>query len=280
MDSIDDAGIPTNEEIERALRRAWFPVARVADLGEPRRVELLGETLAVYLTDDGAPHVVARSLRASRRVAVRRPRGGRPHRLPLPRLAVARRTTDAASTSRRSAKARDIPSKAVAARLPRAGNAGGSSGAASTSRRSLPAPPALDGIDWTHAPGRPMTLSAGPRAATENFRDVAHFPFVHQEHHGPPARGGGAAGGRAPGHRGVPHARVQRERRRRGNVAGADEFSYHAIAPSFVCLRMQHDERRRRYSSTRRRRTRRPPTRAARRRRFSGSRGHAWTTPR
>jgi phenylpropionate dioxygenase-like ring-hydroxylating dioxygenase large terminal subunit len=25
-----------------------------------------------------------------------------------------------------------------------------------------------------------MSVAAGPRAATENFRDVAHFPFVHR----------------------------------------------------------------------------------------------------
>ena len=52
-----DEPFPTDLEIEKALRRAWFPVARVADLDEPRRVELLGETLVAYLTDDGEPRV-------------------------------------------------------------------------------------------------------------------------------------------------------------------------------------------------------------------------------
>jgi phenylpropionate dioxygenase-like ring-hydroxylating dioxygenase large terminal subunit len=49
--------VPTDVEIERALRRAWFPVARVGDLHQPRRVHLLGETLVVYLTDDKEPRI-------------------------------------------------------------------------------------------------------------------------------------------------------------------------------------------------------------------------------
>jgi phenylpropionate dioxygenase-like ring-hydroxylating dioxygenase large terminal subunit len=44
----------------------------------------------------------------------------------------------------------------------------------------LPLPEALRGVEWTHGTGRPMSVAAGPRAATENFRDVAHFPFVHR----------------------------------------------------------------------------------------------------
>jgi phenylpropionate dioxygenase-like ring-hydroxylating dioxygenase large terminal subunit len=50
---------PTDVEIECALRRAWFPVARVNDLHEPRRVALLGERLVVYLTDRNEPRVAS-----------------------------------------------------------------------------------------------------------------------------------------------------------------------------------------------------------------------------
>jgi phenylpropionate dioxygenase-like ring-hydroxylating dioxygenase large terminal subunit len=104
----------------------------------------------------------------------------------------------------------------------------------------LPSPAELDGVEWTHGTGRPMSVAAGPRAATENFRDVAHFPFVHRS---------------TMGH--LPHVieplRVERRGRevfltRVYEASGGDEgmwqermtFSYHAIAPCFVCLAMEH----------------------------------------
>jgi hypothetical protein len=39
--------------------------------------------------------------------------------------------------------------------------------------------PELDGIKWIYSAGKPLPQSVGIRAATENFRDIAHFPFVH-----------------------------------------------------------------------------------------------------
>ena len=52
--------VPSSEEVSRALRRCWQPVARVQDLEHgPQRAVLLGEALAVFLTESGAPAVVA-----------------------------------------------------------------------------------------------------------------------------------------------------------------------------------------------------------------------------
>jgi phenylpropionate dioxygenase-like ring-hydroxylating dioxygenase large terminal subunit len=153
-----DEHLPTDVEIERALRRAWFPVARAGDLHQPRRVDLLGETLVAYLTDRKAPRVAAD--RCAHRGA------------------------------------------------------------------SL-------------ADGR--VEGDGPRAATENFRDVAHSPFGHRS---------------TMGH--IPEVVEPLAVERRGaevfltrvyNASGGDEglwqeqmtFSYHAVAPCFVCLRIEHE---------------------------------------
>ena len=51
---------PSSEEVSLALRRCWQPVARVEDLRDgPQRAVLLGEALAVFLTESGEPAVVA-----------------------------------------------------------------------------------------------------------------------------------------------------------------------------------------------------------------------------
>ena len=105
----------------------------------------------------------------------------------------------------------------------------------------LPLPEALRGVEWTHGTGRPMSVAAGPRAATENFGDVAHFPFVHRS---------------TMGH--IPQVVEPLDVERRGtevfltrvyNASGGNEgmwqqrmtFSYHAVAPCFVCLRIEHE---------------------------------------
>src|SRR5262249_53437015 len=51
---------PDAEAVNRALRRCWQPVATIEELKEgPRRAVLLGEALAVFVTEGGSPAVVA-----------------------------------------------------------------------------------------------------------------------------------------------------------------------------------------------------------------------------
>src|SRR3954454_4074220 len=50
---------------EKAMRRSWFPVARITDLGTPQRTTLLGEKLVVYR--NGAGTVTVRSRRCPHR---------------------------------------------------------------------------------------------------------------------------------------------------------------------------------------------------------------------
>ena len=51
---------PSSEDVALALRHCWQPVARLEDLEDgPQRAVLLGEALAVFLTESGEPAVVA-----------------------------------------------------------------------------------------------------------------------------------------------------------------------------------------------------------------------------
>lgn len=49
----------------------------------------------------------------------------------------------------------------------------------------LPDPPEIAGLDLQWRAGEPMEVGCGFMAATENFRDMAHFPFVHEPSMGP-----------------------------------------------------------------------------------------------
>ena len=241
MDNGDHARIPTDEEIERALRRAWFPVARVQDLGRPRRVRLLGETLAVFLEASGTPRVTAD--RCAHRGASLADGHVDGDRIVCPYHGWQWRGEDGRC-----------------AHIPSLGEDGGIPPRAAVSAYRaeerwglvwccldepavpLAAPYALEGLVWSHAPGRPLPVAAGLRAATENFRDVAHFPFVHQSTMGHlptvieplnvEQRGAEVRLTRDYNASGGDHAGMWQERM---------TFSYHAIAPGFVCLRMDHE---------------------------------------
>jgi nitrite reductase/ring-hydroxylating ferredoxin subunit len=240
MDNGDHARIPTDGEIERALRSAWFPVARVADFGQPRRVRLLGETLAVFLDASGAPRVTADQCgHRGASLADGQVEGDR--------IVCAYHGWQWRGEDGRCAH---IPSLGEDAGIPPRASIAAYRAAErwglvwcclDEPAVPLPAPEALDGLDWRHAPGRPLPVAAGLRAATENFRDVAHFPFVHRS---------------TMGH--LPKVIEPLEVKRRGSevllsrdysASGGDHagmwqermtFSYHAIAPGFVCLRMDH----------------------------------------
>lgn len=240
MNSLDDARIPTNEEIGRALRRAWFPVARVSDLGEPRRVELLGETLAVYLSADGMPRVVAD--RCGHRGASLSGGHVDGDRIVCPYHGWQWRGVDGRCMHIPSLGERaDIPPRAAVAAHHAQERWGLIWCCLDEPMLPLPAPDELEGVAWSYAPGRPMSVSAGIRAATENFRDVAHFPFVHSSTMGHLPT---VVEPLAVQRRGT-EVLLTREYSASGGDGGMWQermtFSYHAIAPSFVCLRMQHE---------------------------------------
>jgi phenylpropionate dioxygenase-like ring-hydroxylating dioxygenase large terminal subunit len=231
---------PTDVEIECALRRAWFPVARVNDLHEPRRVALLGETLVVYLTDRNEPRVA--SDRCAHRGASLADGHVAGDRIVCPYHGWQWRGDDGKCMHIPSlGETAGIPPKAVIATHHAEERWGLVWCCLDDPAVELPSPEVLEGVEWTHGTGRPMSVAAGPRAATENFRDVAHFPFVH---------------GSTMGH--IPRVVEPLDVERRGtevfltrvyNASGGNEgmwqqrmtFSYHAVAPCFVCLRIEHE---------------------------------------
>ena len=238
--SAGDDTLPTDEEIERALRRAWFPVARRCDLEQPQRVNLLGETLVAYLTSDGEPRVVAD--RCAHRGASLSDGHVEGDEIVCPYHGWQWDGVDGQCVHIPSlGEGAAIPPRAVIAARRAQEQWGLIWCCLDEPAVGLPAPAALDGVEWTHGPGRPMRISAGIRAATENFRDVAHFPFVH--------RG-------TMGHLPQVVEPLNVERRdsevfltREYSATGGDgglwqegmTFSYHAIAPAFVCLRIAHE---------------------------------------
>ena len=262
-------------DLRRALRHQWFPVARAVDLDRPVEATLLGERLVVFRTASG------RAARAAARAAPprRQPGQGRGARrragLPVPRLAVRRRG--------RSLRARPVarpggrqahPATPRASRPTPRPSTGATSGRASTSRSagcpSRPSSPTSTSASGSRA--RRCTPPSGWPPTTENFRDVAHFPFVHR----------GTMGE-------VPHVVEPLDVRRDGlevwmdrEVRAHDEASiwsddgdaamrYHTIAPGVSII--LYDVRARRASRAVRRRRRRPGPSSAR---SSG----AWPTTR
>ncbi len=178
-------GAPSSEEVSRALRRCWQPVARVQDLESgPRRVVLLGEALAVFLTESGRPAVV--SDRCAHRGASLSMGEVKGEGIQCPYHGWEWDGGD--GTCQR------IPSLANQDQIP--------------PRARIPAFPVREewGLVWTAleeplgepptvpwfepAPGRwkhgtPFELPVGLGVMIENFRDVAHFAFVHRDTFGP-----------------------------------------------------------------------------------------------
>jgi phenylpropionate dioxygenase-like ring-hydroxylating dioxygenase large terminal subunit len=234
--------LPSDHEIEAALRRAWFPVARRSELTSPRRVSLLGETLAVYLTETGEPQVVQD--RCAHRGASLSMGNVNGERIACPYHGwewngATGRCEHIPSLS----DGAGIPPRAIIASYRTAECWGLVWCCLDEPAMDLPDPEELVDLRWTYGQGRPMRVAAGIRNATENFRDVAHFPFVHERTMGT-----------------MPHAveplRVARDgttvrlERSYGASGGQESmwqegmrFSYHAMAPAFVCLVMDHDGR-------------------------------------
>jgi phenylpropionate dioxygenase-like ring-hydroxylating dioxygenase large terminal subunit len=220
-----------------ALRRGWFPVARAVDLDRPRQVTLLGRRLVVFRTAQGQPCVLAdRCLH----------RGGALHlgavideSIECPYHGWRWRGSDGRCVY--------IPSNGSAAPIPKAALI---SAFPVVERFALiwtcvgdplagpPELPELDSLGMTYLAGEPVEVSAGILAAMENFRDVAHFPFVHRATMGQ-----------------VPHAVARFDVRREGHQTwmtrsysaahGEAElfrdvenltFNYHARAPAIATV--------------------------------------------
>jgi phenylpropionate dioxygenase-like ring-hydroxylating dioxygenase large terminal subunit len=171
---------PSSEEVCLALRRCWQPVARVQDLaGGPRREILLGEALAVFLTESGRPAVIAdRCAHRGASLAIGEVTG---ESIQCPYHGWQWAGENGACTG--------IPSLADQSQIPpgarvRAFPAREQWGLVWTVlEEPIGDPPSVPWFDpetwqWDH--GTPFELPVGLGLMIENFRDVAHFSFVHR----------------------------------------------------------------------------------------------------
>ncbi|WP_321844293.1 Rieske 2Fe-2S domain-containing protein [Paraburkholderia bannensis] len=171
-------------QAERALRRQWFPVARSADLATPQSTTLLGERLVVWRTASG--QAVVQDARCPHRGAD---------------FALGKVHGDSIACpyhgwqfAADGGKCSHIPSLEDQCKIP-------PNAAIHTypvierfahvwTVLETPATELYDPahwreleLDWLAA--TPLESPTGVAVAIENFRDVAHFPFVHEVSMGP-----------------------------------------------------------------------------------------------
>jgi len=239
---MSEVAVPTGEQICLALRRCWQPVARLQDLtGGPQRSVLLGEALAVFLTDSGEPAVVAdRCAHRGASLSMGEVRG---KSLQCPYHGWEWAGSDGACTR--------VPSLADQHQIPpgariRAYRARAQWGLVWTVLEEplggLPQLPWFDVTEWTWGHGTPFEVPVSLGVMIENFRDVAHFAFVHRDTLGAPPEV-------------VEPLDVERRglevtlRREMEFTEGPKavwgelrEVHYHAIAPNLASIRMLTDE--------------------------------------
>ena len=177
--------VPTSEDVSLALRHCWQPVARLADLERgPQRAVLLGEALAVFLTESGEPAVVAdRCAHRGASLSMGKVAG---ESIQCPYHGWEWAGEDGACTRIPSLPDQSqIPARARVAAFPARLHWGL---VWTVLEQPLGEPPDLPWFDaeaWTWGHGTPYELPVGLGVMIENFRDVAHFAFVHETTIGP-----------------------------------------------------------------------------------------------
>lgn len=247
-DGLSAATTPSDETVERALRRAWFPVARAKDVVTPLRRTLLDQPLVVYRGGDGRPVVQAdRCPHRGASLSLGRVVGDR---IECPYHGWQFRGVDGtcAAVPALGSDVNErvgVPSKAVLPTFHSAEHRGLIWACLEEPAVELPSPPEFDDR-WRYDWCEPVTVAAGIRNATENFRDVAHFAFVHR----------GTMGELDPYveplavRRDGTEVWLDRDYRSPGGSApaygegfgdqGRIHFRYHAIAPTFVFIELDH----------------------------------------
>jgi phenylpropionate dioxygenase-like ring-hydroxylating dioxygenase large terminal subunit len=172
---------PSSEEMSRALRHCWQPVARVQDLGHgPQRAVLLGETLTVFMTESGAPAVV--SDRCAHRGASLSMGEVKGEGVQCPYHGWEWDGRDGACTRIPSlADQSQIPPRARIPAFPARAHWGLVWTVLEEPLGELPNLPWFDSDRLRLGHGAPFELPVGMGVAIENFRDVAHFAFVHRD---------------------------------------------------------------------------------------------------
>jgi phenylpropionate dioxygenase-like ring-hydroxylating dioxygenase large terminal subunit len=183
VSAVRDRG-PGPQQVSAAMRRCWQPVARVEDLVQgPRRAVLLGRALVVFLTASGEPAVLADrcphrgaslSLGEIHGECVQCPYHGW--------------EWDGGGTCRRVPSLPEpgrIPAAARIESFPAQRRWGLIWTALEEPLEALPGFAWFEPDHWTWGHGEPFELPVSVGVMIENFRDVAHFSFVHQGTLGP-----------------------------------------------------------------------------------------------
>lgn len=234
------------ENLSRAYRHCWFVVARSCDIDKPKAAKLLNQDLVVFRDQDGNARVTDRRCIH---------RGGD--------LATGKITEHGIecpyhgwSFDGNTGMCTRIPSLPEDGKIP----ANASIGGYPVIERyehvwtcldepffDVPVPPELDGLELQWLPGEPLPVGCGFMAATENFRDMAHFPFVHHK-----------TMGNVPTT--IPQLDVQRDGRRLSvsfkydqvehshfSSIGDAEMHYHSYAPGFAAILYDYGDTGKRY---------------------------------
>lgn len=178
------SSLSKRDQAERAMRHSWFPVARSVDLESPQPAVLLGEKLVVFRAADGTARVLARrcphrggdlSQGLVHDGSISCPYhgwrfdGAEGHCTAVPSLADQSR----------------IPPKAAVHGYPAVERFGHVWTVLEGPVAELYDPEAWRDKDLVWLAADPLSSPTGVAVAVENFRDVAHFPFVHQVSMGP-----------------------------------------------------------------------------------------------
>jgi phenylpropionate dioxygenase-like ring-hydroxylating dioxygenase large terminal subunit len=232
---------PSSEEVMLALRHCWQPVARLEDLAEgPQRAILLDQPLAVFLTEGGEPAVVAD--RCAHRGALLSMGKVCGESIQCPYHGWAWAGDGSCTRIPSLADQRQIPPLARIPSYPVRVQWGLVWATLEEPLTGVPDVPWFDEGTWTWGHGTPFELPVAFGLMIENFRDVAHFAFVHEATLGPqPAE--------------VEPLHPERDglevTLRRDMEWGDDasslwgplrEMGYHTIAPNFTSGRLFTDE--------------------------------------
>jgi nitrite reductase/ring-hydroxylating ferredoxin subunit len=170
---------PTGEDVSLALRHCWQPVARLDDLKQgPQRAVLLGEALAVFLTESGRAAVVSdRCAHRGASLSMGKVAGDS---IQCPYHGWEWSGEGACTRVPSLPDQGQIPPRAHIPAFPVREQWGL---VWTTLEEPLGEPPNLSWFDeekWLWGHGEPFELPVAFGLMIENFRDVSHFAFVHQ----------------------------------------------------------------------------------------------------
>ncbi len=184
MTSTATPALSKRDLAETAMRRSWFPVARICDLETPQRATLLGVKLVIYR--DGAGKVSVQSRRCPHRGGDLSRGEVRQNSIACPYHGWEFASADGACSRIPSlADQSKIPPRAAIDSYPAIERYGHVWTVLEEPIRDMYEVQEWDGVDFEWLAATPIDSGVGVGVSIENFRDVAHFPFVHRVSMGP-----------------------------------------------------------------------------------------------